>query len=166
MAQISYVWTSPATGGSVYVGGNEFTPGDLMAAGIGVVVSLHPGPVWLDDPDLGIRHLTAYVEDGDTLPGSREESEVVSFAAQGLAAGERLLLHCHGGKNRSCYLAARLMMNTGVDPERAVRALLHARGPDTLVNEVFAAALLGHPIPDRWRREPFGSSSRARQHGA
>ena len=127
-------------------------PSSSRAFSIRVVVSLHPGPAWLDEPGSDIRRYERFVEDGDDLPGSADETAVVAVAQLALAVGDSVLIHCHGGLNRSAYCAGRLMVDAGMAPEAAVRSLLRARGPETLVNRIFAAALLGRPIPEEWRR--------------
>ena len=44
-----------------------------------------------------------------------------------LAAGERVLIHCHGGRGRSGLVAARLLIDRGMDAPTALAAVRRAR---------------------------------------
>ena len=44
-----------------------------------------------------------------------------------LAAGERVLIHCHGGRGRSGLVAARLLIDRGMDAPAALATVRRAR---------------------------------------
>ena len=46
-----------------------------------------------------------------------------------VAAGGRVLVHCRGGLGRAGMVAARLLVETGVDPEEAMRMVRRERSP-------------------------------------
>ncbi|MBT6139485.1 MAG: hypothetical protein HOH65_18580 [Rhodospirillaceae bacterium] len=92
-----------------------------------------------------------------------------------LAAGERILLHCMGGRGRTGLLAARLLIELGEDPETAILKVRDARqyaieslpqedyvracqvpGDDEGYGERIWAALLGSALAD-----DFGRASNA-----
>ncbi|MEW6269199.1 MAG: phosphatase [Thermodesulfobacteriota bacterium] len=45
-----------------------------------------------------------------------------------LRRGERVVVHCRGGRGRSGTVAARLLVELGVDPERAIAAVRAVNG--------------------------------------
>ena len=44
-----------------------------------------------------------------------------------LAAGEQVLIHCHGGRGRSGLVAARLLIDRGMDAPAALATVRRAR---------------------------------------
>jgi len=44
-----------------------------------------------------------------------------------LCHGENILLHCKGGLRRACMIAARLLVELGMEPEAAIHAVRRAR---------------------------------------
>lgn len=107
-------------------------------AGVVLVVNL-----WHTvDPRLA--HMThhAPTPDGRVTPASGEAFEAAArLVADRLAAGERVLVHCWGGRNRSGVVSARaLMMTEGLTAHDAVLRVRAARR-SALGNEHFVAWL-------------------------
>jgi protein-tyrosine phosphatase len=57
--------------------------------------------------------------------------------AHSLQKGEKVLVHCGAGLNRSGVVAARAMMYLGVGHDVAISLLRQARSPDALFNRGF-----------------------------
>lgn len=149
---LTLVWTDPATGACLWIGGATFSFEDLDATGATAVLSLYPSPPWLGDGLVHLAHRTFAFDDRHELPDPTAETSAVAWVLVRLERGTSVVVHCHGGLNRSPYIAARVMIAAGIEPERAVRQLLGRRGLACLQNQTFATALLGHPIPESWRR--------------
>ena len=69
------------------------------------------------------------IRDGD-VPGPEFEQAWASAGAQlrqRLRGGEKILIHCKGGLGRTGLVAARLLVELGLDPEDAVRRVRRAR---------------------------------------
>lgn len=52
-------------------------------------------------------------------------------------AGQKVLIRCQAGYNRSGLLMALVLMRLGLDADRAIRHLRWLRGKDVLVNQTF-----------------------------
>jgi len=82
----------------------------------------------------------------DDKPGlvSTHEANMIRDAANRVAAaivsGERVLVTCHMGINRSATVAARALMAAGNSAEKSI-ALVRAKRPGTLQNPDFVAWL-------------------------
>ena len=64
------------------------------------------------------------------MPDSAFEAGWTELAAtvhRLLAAGERVLIHCHGGRGRSGLVAARLLIDRGMDAPAALATVRRAR---------------------------------------
>jgi ADP-ribosyl-[dinitrogen reductase] hydrolase len=82
-----------------------------------------------------------------------------------LARGGRVLVHCKGGLGRSGSVAARLLVEDGMEPGAAIAAVRHARSGavETVAQEAWVAAGRPAPLPvaDRGR-----AAARDRAQGA
>jgi ADP-ribosyl-[dinitrogen reductase] hydrolase len=78
-----------------------------------------------------------------------------------LRAGRRLLVHCRGGLGRAGMVAARLLVELGTDPEKAIRVVREARPGAIETDEQAAYVRASEPAVD----EP-GVSAEARATGA
>lgn len=89
-----------------------------------------------------IEHFTFPFPDG---PLTHEVVDTVAEAAyQGMLAisrGDRLLVRCQAGLNRSALVAGVIMTSFGVTGEQAVSRIRHARSPWVLCNPDFEAYL-------------------------
>jgi hypothetical protein len=149
---LSSVWTDPVSGGTLWVGGQSFTREQIETAAITTVISVDQPPRWLSGASEIERHVALF-DDEEALPDMRLERDALAAARAALDAGRNVLIHCVAGRNRSCYLAGRLMIASGMTPVDAVRALLSRRDHDVLRNRTFARALLdGAPMPVVSRR--------------
>ena len=89
-------------------------------------------------PDLV--HLVCAIHDAEmTCPD--EVRGMAREVARRHAHGERVLVHCAQGLNRSGVVVARALMFSGYSAPDAVRAVRNARGPWALCNEHFEAWL-------------------------
>lgn len=79
---------------------------------------------------------------GDTEDGLDDETwEKIGLAVDRVVirwvAGEKVLIRCQSGYNRSGMIAALVLMRLGLTAEEAIRLLRETRGPDVLINPVF-----------------------------
>jgi protein-tyrosine phosphatase len=94
-----------------------------------------------------IRHLRLPIADA-SVPGSVWEQ---SWRREGpsvrgvLARGGRVCIHCMGGFGRTGLLAARILVEFGEEPERAIRAVRAARpgAIETSEQEAYVRAVAG-----------------------
>lgn len=126
----------------------------LKAAGAKAVVSLTPNDEMerLGVPTLGERcraHGLAWFHlpiGDDDAPGDAFEAEWTTawpHIQSLIGAGDGVAIHCRGGSGRTGLVAARLLVNHGVDPEAAMSAVQTLR-PKALRNEVQRAWLKAH----------------------
>jgi len=104
--------------------------------------------LWLPIPDGGVpdeQFESRWDEAGPELHGR-------------LAAGERVLVHCRAGLGRTGLVASRLLVETGMTPAQAIRAVRGARRGtvETLVQEQY---VLGLPERLAALRRPAGEAS-------
>jgi len=106
-------------------------------AGIDIVVSLleddEAGQLDLaDEPQAAERQAINFVSfpiPDRGVPASSESSvAVIGRIAAQLGAGKNVALHCRQGIGRSGLIAAAVLMNSGLQPERAMETVSSARG--------------------------------------
>lgn len=78
------------------------------------------------------------------LPPLKRLHAVARFGAELLQRGERVLIHCEMGLNRSALLAGLMLVHDGESGEAAL-ARLQARRPGALYNNFFADYLRQQP---------------------
>lgn len=66
---------------------------------------------------------------------------VAGRLAAAVQGGERVLVHCEGGRNRSGYVAARVLQVLGYDARAAIELLREKRGESMLNNKHFRWSL-------------------------
>lgn len=85
-------------------------------------------------PEGMAHHLLPIVDGG--VPDEQWEQAWITAGAQiraALAAGRKVVLHCRGGLGRTGTIAARLLVEFGMDPDTAIAAVRQAR-PETIEN--------------------------------
>lgn len=78
------------------------------------------------------------------LPGLHKLHALAQLGAQLMREGERVLVHCKMGLNRSALLAGLMLVYNGMRGDAAM-ALLQDKRPGALYNEHFAAHLAAQP---------------------
>ena len=68
--------------------------------------------------------------------------EAVDFAYDHWKAGDRVLIRCQAGLNRSGLVMALVLIKDGNTPERAIEMIRETRGADALFNSNFTQWLL------------------------
>jgi len=68
--------------------------------------------------------------------------QAVEFGYQRWKAGDRVLIRCQAGLNRSGLVLALILIKDGLTPIEAINAIRENRGPDALFNENFHFWLL------------------------
>jgi protein-tyrosine phosphatase len=64
--------------------------------------------------------------------------QAVEFGYDRWKSGDRVLVRCQAGLNRSGLVMALILIKDGFAPEDAINAIRTQRGPDALFNESFA----------------------------
>ena len=115
-------------------------PSGYESLGVDVIVALDEWEsTW--SPPVPTNHIYVHypIEDADFVDGRARE--VARFVANLVSAGNRVLVHCVQGLNRSAMVLARALMFLGESPERAVTLIRDKRGSDegfgALGNEAF-----------------------------
>lgn len=83
---------------------------------------------------------------GDGRIGSvdlAELADVVGWAFRRWRAGQRVLLRCQAGLNRSSLVAALVLMRSGMTSSEAIRIIRAGRSPECLFNKSFFEFLHG-----------------------
>jgi protein-tyrosine phosphatase len=68
--------------------------------------------------------------------------QAVEFGYDRWKQGDRVLVRCQAGLNRSGLVAALIMIKDGLTAQSAINCIRDSRGPDALFNENFHAWLL------------------------
>ena len=68
--------------------------------------------------------------------------QAVEFGYDRWKSGDRVLVRCQAGLNRSGLVAALIMIRDGLTAQSAINCIRDSRGPDALFNENFHAWLL------------------------
>ena len=68
--------------------------------------------------------------------------QAVDFGYDRWKQGDRVLVRCQAGLNRSGLVIALIMIKDGLTPQMAINCIRDSRGPDALFNENFHAWLL------------------------
>ena len=68
--------------------------------------------------------------------------QAVEFGYERWKQGDRVLVRCQAGLNRSGLVTALMMIKDGLTPIEAINCIRDSRGPDALFNENFHAWLL------------------------
>ena len=68
--------------------------------------------------------------------------QAVDFGYDRWKQGDRVLVRCQAGLNRSGLVTALIMIKDGLTPQEAINYIRESRGPDALFNENFHAWLL------------------------
>jgi protein-tyrosine phosphatase len=68
--------------------------------------------------------------------------QAVEFGYDRWKAGDRVLVRCQAGLNRSGLVLALILIKDGSTPQEAINCIRDSRGPDALFNENFHAWLL------------------------
>ena len=68
--------------------------------------------------------------------------QAVEFGHDRWKAGDRVLIRCQAGLNRSGLVLALILIKDGLTPQEAINTIRENRGPDALFNENFHAWLL------------------------
>ena len=116
----------------------------LRDEGISVVIDLEGG-LDLGVPTVPNQLVYVYFPIFDEeVPDLEKLHGVAELGARMLRGGEKVLVHCRMGFNRSALVAGRILVELGVPGREAVTRLRRSR-PGALFNEVFASYLEGLP---------------------
>lgn len=102
-----------------------------------LVVSLYPWEKYAVGSATRVIERFAY--DAATVP---DLSDLVETVYESWKGGNKVLVHCQAGLNRSGLLAAQVLIKDGYSPAEAIRQLRDSRSSLVLCNEAFERALL------------------------
>lgn len=80
--------------------------------------------------------------------------DVVKFAHERWMKGDRVLIRCQAGWNRSGLITALVMIRAGFDAEEAIRTIRRKRSPHALCNAQFET-FLRTTDPELWRADEW-----------
>lgn len=132
----------------LYVGSRPLDPEAVHKAGIGTVLLLASEYQPSDVPGRyrGIEVVTYPFE--DAVPTAHDRAMARSlgqFVARRLLAGQKVLSTCYMGHNRSAWVAAHAMVDTGVPPTVAVRRI-QSRREHSLTNRDFVRDIYSREV--------------------
>lgn len=104
------------------------------------------------------RTLHAEMHDGSFTPGEEASSVVAGIVASRIVAqavkdGQRVLVTCAAGLNRSGLVSALSLLRMGHSPSEAVMLVRHARGQWALSNKTFERVVMDRTVRQRYARE-------------
>jgi protein-tyrosine phosphatase len=100
---------------------------------------------WARPADWNIQEFRYAVEDGSiTKIDLNRLREAVLFGYNRLQSGDRILVRCQAGLNRSGLVTALIMMMHGYSAIDAIELIREKRHEDALFNESFANWLIAH----------------------
>ena len=89
-------------------------------------------------PEEGIKHKEFYFNDTIYyLPTQHELDDAVAWVWQRVMHGERVLVRCHAGLNRSGLIVASTLVMLGSTPDEAILLVRKNRSPNALFNKMF-----------------------------
>lgn len=110
-----------------------------------LVVSLHSEPGY--GPQDGIPEVRMRIRDADLDPEHHDKIDVIANeVAARVRAGEKVLVRCLAGINRSSLVAARAMMINGLTADEAITKIRLERSPFCLFNQSFVAFLRSQDV--------------------
>jgi protein-tyrosine phosphatase len=130
----------------LYISGHPDHTHDFMSQGIHAVIDLE-GDVDTSIPQAEQQEDTTLymywpIEDG-RMPYELVVRSIAFFVADLIDAGDKVLVHCHSGHNRSGLICARTLIAGGTASEEAIATVRSKRGDGhALENENFVAWLL------------------------
>ncbi len=79
-----------------------------------------------------------------SVPDTDRLIELQQRLKQEIANGESIAIHCHGGRGRAGIVAITLMVEHGIDADRAIEMASNARGDRMPVNDLQTAFVKGY----------------------
>lgn len=152
----------------LFVGGHESQTGDCHVTDqFDVVISLHKEEGF--GPDVDVAHHTHTMIDGPLDPADHQRlNELAEIAARAVRRGDKVLVRCHAGMNRSALVAGMAMIKLGWNVDDAVARMRDVRSHWVLFNDDFVSFL--HAFHHQTRQEGTAASTAAAEcsgcHGA
>lgn len=112
--------------------------GAPSAADVDAVLTLALGA---PEPDGISDTLVWHFDDIEVMPDATELQAAVDWVSQRWRSGLRVLVRCHAGWNRSGLVVARVLTESGMNPDAAIAQIRQTVGSPALSNPVFADSL-------------------------
>lgn len=113
---------------------------EYLEAKIAATVSLTPN-VEIDFLPGSLKVLWP-IEDGAMVPQEQTIRTLAVMISRLLDAGQKVLVCCDAGMNRSGLIVARTLISRGTSPERAIALIRERRDPSALSNPAFVNWLM------------------------
>jgi len=128
---------------NLWLGGHDCQPAGAPPQGdcipvdeFDLVVSLYSRPGF--GPSEGVRHIRYRMADSDLDPEHHTRlDEMAEHVAGALRNGERVLVRCQAGINRSSLVCGLAMLRLGWGAEEAIERMRKVRSPYVLFNQSF-----------------------------
>jgi hypothetical protein len=117
----------------LYQGGSTVTP---TKERFDVVLTLD-GSARASDVGLGVRERRWIIDDGPILPDPGEFEQSVRWVVEHWQDGDRVLVRCQAGLNRSGLVVAAVLIRAGATPDEAIDLVRQQRSPFALCNANF-----------------------------
>lgn len=127
---------------NLFISGHPEKARDFLKRGVRAVIDLE-GEIDTSVPEKeDQRSTTLYVywpiKDQPEMPHETTVRSIASFVARLMGDGEKVLVHCRSGHNRSGLICARSLIERGMDPQEAIELVRSKRGDGhALDNEAF-----------------------------
>ena len=122
------------------------SPGELLAEH-GFDVSVDVGGWDQSDRMGGRRYVFMLIDDVPSIPDPDGVHMLGIRVASMVDAGDRVVVNCAAGLNRSGLIVGRALIALGHEPAEAVALIREARGPRALFNRTFERFLLERCSP-------------------
>lgn len=114
--------------------------GVTLDADFRTVVSLYKWERYVLGPDTDFHEFTMY--DDSYTEADEQLHEIADIVVAALDRGDKTLVHCQAGLNRSNLITALALIKRGRKPEEAIALLREKRSPVVLCNQAFEDWLL------------------------
>jgi protein-tyrosine phosphatase len=136
----------------LFISGHPDHSRDFLKEGVHAVIDLE-GDIDSSIPDAEEqKQKTLYlywpIEDGP-MPDESTVRAIAAFVARAIDDGNKVLVHCRSGHNRSGLICARTLIEKGISPQDAIDTVREKRKDvDVLGNENFVRWLLEETPPN------------------
>jgi protein-tyrosine phosphatase len=134
MPMISHIMGGGTTAfGALYMGGcKDFVK---LPEDFDLVISLYPWEKYTLGENTNRVEIKLY--DAANMPDTTQLLQAAEIAYQAIRDGQKVLIHCQAGLNRSGLITALTMMKLGYDADAAIAVIRDQRSPACICNSTF-----------------------------
>jgi protein tyrosine/serine phosphatase len=119
----------------------DLEDGEITTKQFDAVVTMY---AWAQPVDWGVEELRWGIMDGDQPVDRAKLQETVDWAHRRWDAGNRVLIRCQAGLNRSSLVTALVLVKAGWTPDDAIKQIRFTRSPQALFNKAFVKLIKSH----------------------